>query len=125
MNFKILKKTKRGFTLIELVIVIAILAILVAIAIPRFSKSNLSAQAAAHNANVREIKSVVTLYLIEEDTMPSSVSIDDLKDYFDNEVPVPAKSLEEYSQFTIEIDNGDINVTPGTVKVENNKLVIE
>lgn len=35
-------KKKKGFTLIELIIVIAILALLIAIAIPRYQRSNLT-----------------------------------------------------------------------------------
>ncbi|MHC5100005.1 magnesium chelatase subunit ChlI family protein [Peptoniphilus genitalis] len=59
------KKKNKGFTLIELVIVIAIIAILISIAAMKYSSTNLAAEAAAHNANVKVLKSAGILYRID------------------------------------------------------------
>ena len=48
-----MKKNNKGFTLMEMLIVVAIIAILVAIAIPTFTNSLTEARQAADNANVR------------------------------------------------------------------------
>lgn len=113
---------KKGFTLIELIIVIAILALLIAIAIPRYQKSNLSAQATTHNANVRVIKNAAILYAIDhpEDTQ---ISEQEIAGYLEGEkFPKPAKSLEA-KEFTITVENGQVNVSPGSVRVKDNALV--
>ncbi len=47
------RKNKKGFTLMEMLIVIGIIAILVAIAIPTFNGANRRARYAADQANVR------------------------------------------------------------------------
>lgn len=48
-----MKKNNKGFTLMEMLIVVAIIAVLVAIAIPTFSGSLTKAKEAADVANVR------------------------------------------------------------------------
>jgi prepilin-type N-terminal cleavage/methylation domain-containing protein len=56
---KLMKKSKRGFTLVELIIVIAILAIVAAIAIPTASNIIGSANVAADNSNAQAIEMAI------------------------------------------------------------------
>lgn len=53
MISKLLKKNKNGFTLMEMLIVVAIIAVLVAIAIPTFNASLKKARIATDEANIR------------------------------------------------------------------------
>ena len=55
---------RAGFTLIELVVVIAILGILAGIAIPRFMDSQASARGAKIVADLRTMDSALSLYLL-------------------------------------------------------------
>lgn len=61
-------KNKKGFTLIELVVVIAILGILAGIAIPRFMDATASAKGAKVVADLRTIDSACMMYLAKEGT---------------------------------------------------------
>lgn len=59
-------KDKKGFTLMEMLIVVAIIVILVAISIPVYSNQMENAKKAVDAANLRAAKSVATSqYLIE------------------------------------------------------------
>lgn len=72
-----MKKNRKGFTLAELLIVVAIIAVLVAIAIPVFTSQLERSREATDAANIRSAYAeVVTNYLTENDpdftiTVPS------------------------------------------------------
>lgn len=67
-------KNKKGFTLVELVVVIAILGILAGIAIPRFMDATASARGSKIVADLRTIDSAVSMYYAKNATYPTAGS---------------------------------------------------
>lgn len=57
-------QTKRGFTLVEILIVVSILGILAAIVVPQYSSSTSEAQLAALQSNLHAIRKQLELYKI-------------------------------------------------------------
>ena len=66
-----LKYKRSGFTLIELVVVIAILGILAGIAIPRVMDMTARARGAEIVANLRTIDSAIALYITKTGKVPA------------------------------------------------------
>ena len=69
-----LLKGKKGFTLIELVVVIAILGILAGIAIPRFLDATATARGSKIVADMRTIDSAIVIYNAKTGKMVADVT---------------------------------------------------
>ena len=65
-------RARRGFTLIELVVVIAILGILAGLAIPRFLDATATARGAKIVADLRTIDSAIVIYNAKTGSLPAN-----------------------------------------------------
>lgn len=66
------RASERGFTLIELMIVVAIIAILAGILIPNFVNARSQAQTAACESNLRSIATALELYYADNQVYPTA-----------------------------------------------------
>ena len=66
-------RTKKGFTLVEILIVVVILGILAAIVIPQFTNASTEAKESSLVSNIQALRSQVELYKIQHnETLPGS-----------------------------------------------------
>ncbi|MGB5335559.1 MAG: prepilin-type N-terminal cleavage/methylation domain-containing protein [Woeseiaceae bacterium] len=67
-------RSQEGFTLVELLIVVIILAILAAIIVPQFSAATDDAKQSAYDTNIANIRSAIDLYRQQHDAYPGAVA---------------------------------------------------
>lgn len=103
-------KDKRGFTLIELIIVMAIISILSAISLPKFGEIRTNASIKADIVTGKNIHSAVTSNLNDDGTLPNNP-------IFISMGSVPNSKLTG-SAFTVALDeNKDVIVYIGTSQI--------
>jgi type II secretion system protein G len=64
-------RDQRGFTIMELLIVIVVIGILAAIAVPAYNSFTAKAQSTACKANLRTIQTVIGIYYAEHGSYPA------------------------------------------------------
>lgn len=110
-----MKRNSKGFTLVEMLIVIAIIAILVAIAIPTFSGALTKAKEAADEANIRSYYGeVVIKNLTDDDPFPV--------DY--DESIKPKLNYKDKLEWKID-DDGTLNIKYDADKIDDLILTAE
>lgn len=73
-NIRLGKVWKNGFTLVELLIVIIIIAVLAAIAIPKFSNSSLRSKESALKGNLKITRDAVDLFKADTGAFPAGLT---------------------------------------------------
>ena len=69
-----LRDRRRGFTLMELLIVIIVIAVLAAIALPRFINSGLRSKEASLKSNLKIYRNAVQLFLNDTGAYPTNLA---------------------------------------------------
>ena len=64
---------RRGFTLVEILIVMTLIGILVAIAIPNFSKSTIRAREAVLKENLHQLRTAINHFYMDKKKYPTAL----------------------------------------------------
>ncbi len=67
---------QRGFTLIELMVVVSIIALIATIIIPNFIHARQEAQVATSEANLKQIATSLELYYSDKDDYPAGAAVE-------------------------------------------------
>ncbi|MDE2482419.1 MAG: prepilin-type N-terminal cleavage/methylation domain-containing protein [bacterium] len=112
-----MEEGERGFTLIEMMVVVAIIAILVAILVPNFIRARAQAQTAACEANLKEIATALELYQTDHEAYPSAnaapvvASDANLAPYLKQTPVDPVNPAGQYTYTTTNPTAGDASYT--------------
>ncbi len=99
---KINTSRKSGFTLVEIMIVVAIIGLLAAIAIPNFVRARTQSQMNACINNLRQIDGAVQQWALEtKQAANASVSFASIQPYLKNSVVCPAGGTTFGNSYTI------------------------
>lgn len=112
----LLKKSRdqKGFTLVELIVVMAILAILAALAVPRFASIMQDSKYNAHNQNVIMIYKAGQMYLSSGATanITSLAGLASAGYLTDANLKRPYDTSQTYT-VTVTVSTGAVSVSPG------------
>ena len=115
------RSRQRGFTLIELMVVLAIMIILLSLAMPRYQKSILHAQETALREDLYNMRTVIDQYTLDKQKAPQSLQ--DLVDagYLKGQLPVDpfTKSRETWVPVTDDSLMSPDQSQPGIVDVHS------
>lgn len=119
MKHTLYKKVKRGFTLIEMLIVVGIIGILVALAVPALSTAMSDARQSKVSAYVSQINTALNRYVIDQEVKNQKNEITSLEagwDKIKQYLVINGTTGPDYNAFKAAVCNG------GTAEIEGGKV---
>lgn len=111
------RRSAAGLTLVEVVVVVGLIGLLTAIAVPNFLRSRVNAQKDACISNLREIDNAIQLWALEK-RLPASATVasTDVEPYLHGDVSCPAggKSFADSYAVTIVAAQPICLISPAT-----------
>ncbi len=114
-SLKAKKNSKKGFTLMEMLIVVAIIGVLVAISIPVFTAKLTDARKAADDANMRTAKAVYAVYQLNASSSSSDSGLGTAGPYYFD---------ASTGKFTDDLADGYKAQSDGTGRVVGNAIIV-
>mgnify|MGYP003763995051 CR=1 FL=1 len=111
--FKTIWKNKKGFTIVELMAVFAILAVIAAIAVPSFSGTIDKAKEKADEATINVLNRAIEQYLIDNpDASLSGKDYDDLEEVLEGDYikEFPNKPEQSGKSFVFDATKNTVSV---------------
>lgn len=120
-------KNQKGFTLVELMVVVVIIGILVAIIIPIYNRVQDNAAMKSHEANLRTIDGAISMYVAEEGTDPKDIDTLVQVGLLTEKPKIPSRILSDTGKFleedgSMEIDEKDKDTAYYTIRKSNQTI---
>lgn len=111
---------ERGFTLVELLVVVAIIGILAAVAVGNYQRSIRKAQEAALAQNLYTMRTQINNYFADKQRYPADLQ-SLVEDRYLREVPIDpiTKSRDSWITEPADMDDQDISQEPGIADVRS------
>ncbi len=115
-------KSKKGFTLVEILIVVVILGILAAIVIPQFTNASTEAKLSSLKSDLQTVRSQIELFKIQHDDAPptaadfvSQMTVQDANGFGPYLQKVPTNPFSGGNSVTADGSGGDWQLTAAGV----------
>lgn len=113
-----MKKNKKGFTLVEIMIVVVIIGLLAAMAVPAFQAVRDNARRTAVENNLRQIASAAQQYMLEEGVL--TVDYDTIIAADPPLLnPINPIAQEDYSAITVDEDTTQLTIDGADVGLDD------